>query len=333
MDSQQLGWGIVGPGRIAATQIAPAIAAAPNSTLISVVSRDLGRATEFAKAHGAAQALDSYPAMLADPAVQAVYIATPNALHAGQVIAAAEAGKHVLCDKPLAVTVPDARRCVEECRAAGVRLGLTFQTRRHDGLAEAADLVRSGAIGRVVVAEVQMSGGRNLPGGWRTDPALAGLGTINNIGVHAFDVLRYLIGAEVTEVTALVDAEPGFQVDTTALVLLRFSTGTLGYVNANQSVPYARDDIVLYGTEGRVLGRNLSRPGRDGTLSIITADGTRELPASTRDAYRHTVAAFADAVLAGRDPSPSGEDGLRSVELTAAIAQAIGQRRVVPVGG
>ena len=81
-----------------------------------MVSRDLGRATEFAKAHGAAQALDSYPAMLADPAVQAVYIATPNALHAGQVIAAAQADKHVLCDKPLAVTVPDARRCVEECR-------------------------------------------------------------------------------------------------------------------------------------------------------------------------------------------------------------------------
>jgi 1,5-anhydro-D-fructose reductase (1,5-anhydro-D-mannitol-forming) len=332
VDSQQLGWGIVGPGKIAAAQIAPAIAAAPNSTLVSVVSRDLGRATEFAKSHGAAQALDSYPAMLADPAVQAVYVATPNALHAGQVIAAAEAGKHVLCDKPLAVTVPDAWRCVEECRASGVRLGLTFQTRRHDGLAEAAELVRSGTIGTVVVAEVQMSAGRNLPGGWRTDPALAGLGTINNIGVHAFDVLRYLIGAEVTEVAAMVDAEPGFQVDTTALVLLRFSTGTLAYVNANQSVPNARDDIVLYGTEGRVLGRNLSRPGRDGTLHIITADGSREFPASSRDAYRHTVEAFADAVLAGRDPSPSGEDGLRSVELTAAIAQAIEQRRVVPVG-
>ncbi len=110
--------------------------------------------------------------------------------------------------------------------------------------------------------------------------------------MHAFDVLRYLIGAEVTEVAAMVDAEPGFDVDTTALVLLRFSTGTLGYVNANQSVPNARDDIVLYGTEGRVLGRNLSRPGRDGTLHIITADGSREFPASSRDAYRHTVQAL-----------------------------------------
>jgi predicted dehydrogenase len=272
VDSQQLGWGIIGLGRIAATQIAPAITAAPNSTLISVVSRDLGRATEFAKAHGAAQALDSYPAMLADPAVQAVYIATPNALHAGQVIAAAQAGKHVLCDKPLAVTVPDARRCVEECRAAGVRLGLTFQTRRHDGLAEAAELVRSGAIGKVVVAEVQMSAGRNLPGGWRTDPALAGLGTINNIGVHAFDVLRYLIGAEVTEVAAMVDAEPGFDVDTTALVLLRFSTGTLGYVNANQSVPNARDDIGC--TAPRAGCWAATCPGRTGTARCTSSPRT-----------------------------------------------------------
>jgi len=329
VDSKQLGWGLVGLGGIASTQIAPAIAASANSTLVSVVSRDLGRAKEFARTHGSAGALDDYATMLADPAVEAVYIATPNVLHAGQVIAAARAGKHVLCDKPLAMTVADARACVAECRSAGVRLGITFQTRNHEGLAEAAELVRSGAIGKVVVAEVEMSAGRNLPRGWRTEPALAGLGTLNNIGVHAFDVLRYLVGSEVSEVVAMVDAEPGYEIDTTALVLLRFANGTLAYVNANQSVPYARDDIVLHGSDGRVLARNLSRPGRDGTLSLISRDGTREFPATSHDAYRLTVAAFADAVHAGRDPSPSGEDGLRSVELTAAIAEAIRERRVV----
>jgi 1,5-anhydro-D-fructose reductase (1,5-anhydro-D-mannitol-forming) len=329
VDGKKLGWGIVGLGRIASTQIAPAIAACDNSDLVSVVSRDKARAEEFARQHSAAGASDDYLAMLADPAVTAVYIATPNALHAGQVIEAARAGKHVLCDKPLAGTVADAERCVQECRAAGVRLGITFQTRNHDGLAEAAALVRSGGIGTVVIAEVQMSAGRNLPGGWRTDPALAGLGTLNNIGVHAFDLLRYLLDSEVTEVVALVDREPGYQVDTTALVLLRFASGTLAYINANQSVPNARDDIVLYGTEGRVLGRNLSRPGRDGTLSVITGEGVRETPATSHDAYRRTIEAFADAVLRDHDPSPSGEDGLRSVELTAAIAAAIGGRRVV----
>jgi 1,5-anhydro-D-fructose reductase (1,5-anhydro-D-mannitol-forming) len=331
--AQTLGWGIIGLGRIAGSQIAPAIAACENSTLVSVVSRDRGRAEEFARTHGAATALDDYAKMLADPAVDAIYIATPNALHAGQVIAAARAGKHVLCDKPLALTAADARRCVEECRSAGVRLGIMFQTRYHDGLADAAKLVREGGIGKVVVAEVTMSGGRNLPKGWRTDPALAGLGTLNNIGVHALDVLRYLLGSEVAEVAALTDSEPGYRIDTTALVLLRFSNGALGYVHANQSAPHARDDIVLYGSEGRVLAGNLSRPGRDGTLSFITPAGKRSIPAGSHDAYRRVIDAFADAVAHGRDPSPAGEDGLRSVELTAAIAEAIAERRVVAVGG
>ena len=329
MTAQPLGWGIVGPGRIASSQIAPAIAACPTTTLVSVVSRDQRRAEDFARAHGAATSLDDYAKMLADPAVDAVYIATPNAAHAEQVIAAARAGKHVLCDKPLALTVADARRCVEECRSAGVRLGIMFQTRYHDGLADAAKLVRDGALGKVVVAEVTMSGGRNLPKGWRTDPGLAGLGTLNNIGVHALDLLRYLLGAEVTEVTAMTDSEPGYRVDTTALVLLRFANGALGYVHADQSAPCARDDIVLYGSEGRVLGANLSRPGRDGTLSVIAAAGERSVPASSHDAYRRVIEAFADAVAHGRDPSPSGEDGLRSVELTTAIAEAIRERRVV----
>lgn len=331
MDSRPLGWGIVGLGRIAATQVAPGIGACPNSTLIGVVSRDQGRADEFASRHGAARALDDYAKMLADPEVDAVYVATPNALHAEQVIAAARAGKHVLCDKPLAVTVADARECVRECRSAGVRLGIMFQTRRHDGLAEAARVVRDGEIGRVAVAEVTMSAGRNLPQGWRTEPGLAGLGTLNNIGVHAFDVLRYLLGSEVSEVVALTDIEPGYVIDTTALVLLRFANGTLAYVNVNQSVPHSRDDIVLYGTLGRVLGGNLSRPERDGTLSIVTEAGERQFAGSSRDAYRRTIEAFADAVLGQRDPSPMGEDGLRSVELTAAIAEAIAERRVVPM--
>ncbi|MBO0802427.1 MAG: Gfo/Idh/MocA family oxidoreductase [Nocardiopsaceae bacterium] len=333
MSSRRLGWGIVGSGRIAGSQIAPAITASPNGRLVSVVSRDRARAEEFAQAHGAANALDDYAKMLADPAVDAVYIATPNALHADQVIAAAHAGKHVLCDKPLALTVADARRCVEECRVAGVRLGITFQTRYHDGLAEAAKMVRDGGIGKVVVAEVTMSGGRNLPKGWRTDPGLAGLGTLNNIGVHAFDVLRYLLGSEVTEVVAMTDSEPGYRIDTTALVLLRFGSGTIAYVHVNQSAPHARDDIVLYGSEGRVLGANLSRPERDGTLTFTTAEGERSMAAGSRDAYRRVIEAFANAVIEGRDPSPSGEDGVRSVELTTAIAEAIRERRVVALPG
>jgi len=329
VDSQTLGWGIVGLGRIAATEIAPAITASGSGVLVSVVSRDQGRAEAFARDHGAAGALDDYAKMLADPAVQAVYIATPNAQHAEQVVAAARAGKHVLCDKPLAVTVADAQRCVEECRSAGVGLGLTFQTRFFDGMAEAAALVRDGGIGRVVTAEAQIGTRGNLPKGWRTDPALAGMGTLNNIGVHALDILRYLIGSEVSEVAAMAGSEPGYEVDTTDLVLLRFGNGTLAQLNASQAVPSPRDDIALYGTEGRVLAPNLSRPDRDSVMSFITRDGEREFPASSRHSYLRLIESFADAVTHGRDPSPSGQDGLRSVELTAAIADSVSQGRFV----
>jgi 1,5-anhydro-D-fructose reductase (1,5-anhydro-D-mannitol-forming) len=327
--ARQFRWGLVGLGRIADTEIAPGMDALESHELTVVVSRDQARADSFAASHGARRATISYDDMLDDDDVDAVYIATPNALHAEQVVAAAAAGKHVLCDKPLATSVPDAEKAIDACRSAGVRLGIMFQTRRFGGVPETASAVRAGALGRVVMAHVEMSAGRNLPKGWRTDPALAGLGTVNNIGVHAFDLLRYLLDAEVAEVAAMVDREEGFSVDTAAAVLLRFDNGTLAYVNANQAVPYAQDDFVLYGTEGRVLGRNLSRPGREGTLVVTTASGQTESPATTSGGYRETLAAFAEAVQSGNDPSPSGVDGLRSVQLTGAIATAIESGAVV----
>lgn len=330
MDARPFRWGLVGLGSIADSEIAPGISRLPGHELAVVVSRDQEKAERFAAAHGAAAGTTSFDEMLRSD-VDAVYLATPNALHAEQVIAAAGAKKHVLCDKPLATSVSDAERAIEACRRAGTALGLMFQTRRFDGMAEAADLVRRGDLGRVVLAHVEMSAGRNLPKGWRTDPSLAGLGTINNIGVHSIDLLRYLLGAEVTEVTAMVDREIS-RVDTAAVVLLRFDDGTVAYVNANQAVPFARDDVVLYGSEGRVLGRNLSRPNRHGALVVSTAAGETETPADTSRGYEATLEAFAAAVTAGKEPSPSGLDGLRSVQVTAAIAEALEEGRVVRLG-
>ncbi len=332
----RLGWGIVGLGRIASSEVAPAIVALEDDNLVAVTSRDQERADAFARAHGALRAYDDYDAMLADDEVGAVYIATPNALHADQVVAAARAGKHVLCDKPLATDPKDALRAVEACRQADRRLGIMFQTRRHGGMAEAAQLVAEQAIGRVLVAEVEMSAGRNLPVGWRTDPSLAGLGTLNNIGVHCVDLLRYILGSEVSEVACLVDREPGYEIDTTATLLMRFAQGTLAYVNANQSVPYPRDDVVLHGTKGRFMAANLSRPNRQGTVSLLRSDsepvGVESVSQASSDgSYRLTIEAFSQAVAAGRDPSPGGIDGLRSVQVSEAISRALVEARVVKV--
>ncbi|MCV2488857.1 Gfo/Idh/MocA family oxidoreductase [Geodermatophilus sp. YIM 151500] len=332
-DDDRIGWGLVGLGRIADTEIAPAIAASANGALAGVVSRDAAKAEDFAGRHGAAAAYDDYRALLEDPAVDAVYVATPNGLHADQVVAAAEAGKHVLCDKPLATTVADAERAVAACAAAGVRLGVTFQTRNHEGMREIRDLLAAGGIGSVRLAQVELGPGRMLPQNWRTDPEMAGAGVMNNLGVHAYDLLRYLLGSEVVEATAVVDVEPGFRVDTLALALLRFENGALAYVNANQSLPNPQQNLSICGTEGTVLGRNVTRPNLAGSISVIGRDGTTERAVSSTGAFLATVENFADAVLHGREPSPSGVDGLRSVELTEALARSARDRRPVAVGG
>lgn len=331
MTNGRLRWGIVGLGRIAGSEIAPAISALADDELVAVTSRDRGRAEAFAGSHGARAAYDDYSAMLADDSVDAVYIATPNALHAAQVVAAARAGKHVLCDKPLATNVGDALGAVDACRESGSRLGIMFQTRRHGGMAEAARIVASKEIGHVILAQVEMSAGRNLPVGWRLDPAMAGLGTLNNLGVHCVDLLRYVLGSEVLEVTCMVDREPGYAIDTTAALLMRFQQGTVAFVNANQSAPYPRDDVVLYGTEGRFVAANLSRPNREGSVSIVSAGAESLIGASSSDSYRLTVEAFSQAVRLGHEPSPGGIDGLRSVQVSEAISTALSERRVVEV--
>lgn len=324
-----LGWSILGTAGIADRAVAPAIAQIEGADLVAVLSRERSRGEEFARKHGAARVFTDYGELLADEAVDVVYVASPNALHAEQVIAAAAAGKHVFCDKPLATSVPDARRAVEACRSAGVKLGINFQTRHHRFVPEVKQALAEGRIGDVVIAEVEMSPGRNPLGGWRTDPELAGLGTVNNLGVHGYDLLRYLLGQEVVEVTALLDVGRQEQLETVALALLRFSHDTLAYVNANQAVPNYRPGLVLYGTAGRIIGESVTRPGFDGRVRILADGEESTFETTTKDAFLRAVAAFQRAVVEDTEPDASGLDGLRSVQLTEAIARSAREGRTV----
>ena len=329
-----LGWGVVGIGRIVLTRVAPAIIGDEECALIAGVSRDLGRAQEFARTFGARSAYDDYAEMLADPAVEAVFVATPNALHADAVVAAAEAGKHVLCDKPMATDVPGALRAVDACRSAGVRLGVNFHYRHMPWVRDLRRLVRDGAIGEVRAVHIEAGAGVSAPGDWRADPALAGLGTVYSHGVHVLDLLRFALDpAGPAEVTAMFDVEHvGAAVETQASVLLRLSNGALAHVTSNQTVPYPANDLVVHGSEGSVVGRNLTR-ARPGTLTVTTRDGERSTTYPDPDAHRRCVAAFTRSVLAGEEPDASGVDGLHSAVLCDAIARSITERRRIPVPG
>jgi 1,5-anhydro-D-fructose reductase (1,5-anhydro-D-mannitol-forming) len=317
-----IGWGIVGLGRSADAMIAPAIALDPHGELVAAVSRDRTRAELFAAKHGVESAGTDYEAMLSNPHVDAVFITTPNALHVDQVILAARAGKHVICDKPLALHAEDAERALSSCADAGVQLGVMFESRQMACFREARDLVLAGELGDVSLVQFDVSSGRGSHNGWRADPAVAGLGAVFNIGVHPYDLLRFVLDAEVTEVTAMFDTGRSPGLEMVAIALMRLSNGTIAFVNANEVTPLPLNEVVILGTRGRLDGRGITSPGRDGDMRVSTATGERVGSYTGGDCWERTVSAFSKALIDGTPVSPSGVDGLRSVELTDAIAMS-----------
>src|SRR5438128_10042124 len=151
-----LGWAIITTGLHADLKIAPALNATPDAELVAVYSRDQGRAEAFAQKHGAKVAYSDLEALLCDSRVEAVFIASPNALHATQTLAAARAGKHVLVEKPMATTLDDAVAMVRACRDAGVKLGVGYHLLQHPGQREVQQLIDQGGIGHVALAQGEM---------------------------------------------------------------------------------------------------------------------------------------------------------------------------------
>src|SRR5262249_23645279 len=267
----------------------------------------------------------SYDEMLRNPDVTAVAIHTPNALHAVQAIAAARVGKHVFCDKPMATNAADAERIVEECEKAGGKLGINFHNRFMPCFIETRHISDSGEIGEVQLVELEASPGAR-PGGslssWRVDPAMAGLGTTYSIGVHVYDILRYLLSSEIAMVSTLFDTPRGVM-EQASMSTFRFANGVLAQVNVNEKAPHPYNDFVIHGTKGRITGRGLTRSRAGGELHVLNGDGksrTAEFPST--NAHAASVAAFSKALLEGHDPSPSGIDGQRRVQLTDAMARS-----------
>jgi 1,5-anhydro-D-fructose reductase (1,5-anhydro-D-mannitol-forming) len=324
-----LGWGIIGLGRAADTLIAPAIAADGNSRLVHVVSRDAGRGKAFADKHRAVRSGADFEAMLADKEVDVVAVTTPNALHPEQIVAAAKAGKHILADKPLAPNGAEAKRVIEACTSAGIRIGMNFQTRHHGCFQEAKQVIENGEIGDIVAIQVDASPGNAPLGGWRADPDLAGLGAVNNIAVHIYDLLRFLTASEVTEVSAMFEVGREKKLETLPMVLMRFASGVLAFANGNQLTPMPLNDIVIHGTKGRIDGRGITRNWKEGEMRVVTEAGERSGKYQTFDCYDRLLKAFSEAILAGRDPDPSGLDGMRCVQITDAIQKSAREGRHV----
>src|SRR5919197_5176731 len=336
------GWGIVSTGKHPDIKIAPAMAAATGGELVSVYSRDQGRADEFAKKHGARAAYSKLGDLLADSRVDGVFVCSPNALHAEHVIQAAKAGKHVLCEKPMSTTVADAVRMVQACRRASVTLGVAFNLRQHPAYIRARELVAAGVLGRVVLAQAQWAFGvrgrdgspprTELTQWWDTPELIGGASTMMGTGVHSVDLLRFVIGAEVDEITAVTDGQTAARpLEQLACLTLRFANGTLGQVVASRLLPDSRNDFRVYGINGLIAGHHSMWEARTGRFEITsdTVNERLEYPEELLPNYIAEVEDFQREVATGGQPAATGLDGLRAVEVTLAMIESARTRRRV----
>ena len=294
-----------------------------------MVSRDRSRAQAFADEHDVPRAYDDLSAALHDPDVNCVWVATPHALHLEPVLTAAAAGKHVLCEKPLATSRADAREMLRACRRAGVVLATGFHLRSHPLHREMRRLVREGGIGPITFAEAEWSTPVRKPGegyssAWRSDPALAFAGITTGTGIHALDLLRFVLDDEIVEVSAATDAaeSPIAPLESRAVVLLRFRRGTLATMRCLRATPQPANDLLLVGTSGRLLSSHSIDEVARGYLDGIGVEPQISgLPAGS-DLYALEADDFVRACQEGSEPAASGEDGVRMVEVLDAVLES-----------
>jgi predicted dehydrogenase len=243
-------WGILSTSGFARTKVIPALRRCDHVELAAIASRDLARARAVAAELAIPKAYGSYDELLADPDVDAVYIPLPNHLHVAWSIKALEAGKHVLCEKPIATSAGDAQRLLEAARRhPRQKIMEAFMYRLHPQWRRAVALVRDGGVGEPLVVQSVFSYFNDDPHNVRNQPDIGG-GALLDIGCYAISVARLVFGAEPRRALGLTDTDPRFGTDRITTALLDFGRRTSSFTCSTQLQPYQR--VHILGTEGRI---------------------------------------------------------------------------------
>jgi len=304
----ELRWGIMSTAGIARGKVIPGIQRADRCRIVAIASRDAARATDVAREAGIPTAHASYEALLADPMVDAVYIPLPNHLHAEWAVAAARAGKHILCEKPLALTSADAERMIEVAEAEGVRLMEAFMYRLHPSWVAVRELVASGRIGRLMAVQSWFSYFNDDPANIRNIRAFGG-GALYDIGCYSVNLSRMLFAGEPIRVEASILRDPASGVDIVTSGLLEFGDGVATFTCSTRAEDDQRVD--LYGTAGRIAIEIPFNIPPDRPTQIFVSRGgeppvnpaTETITFEKADPYAVEAGAFAAAILDG-GPTP-----------------------------
>jgi len=317
-------WGWLGDAKIAREHVIPGMKKSPICDIRAVASRDIAKARRVASSLGVPKAYGSYEELLADPEIEAVYNPLPNHLHVPWSIKAAEAGKHVLCEKPIALTAAEAETLLAARDRTGVLIQEAFMVRTNPQWVRARTLVREGALGAVKAMQwvfayylMDAANVRNM--------AAIGGGGIYDIGCYPITTTRYIFEAEPTRVVSLIDRDPDFGTDRLASVLLDFGDGRqASFMTSTQLAPHQRATIM--GDKGRITIEIPANAPATGTFRILLDDGSALADASAKaesftdvDQYMIQGEAFSKAIRGQRPQVTPLEDAVANMRVIDAI--------------
>ncbi|MEW6510310.1 MAG: Gfo/Idh/MocA family oxidoreductase [Bacteroidota bacterium] len=321
-EQRTIRYGITGFGRFAERAIAPAIRNAQNSALVALQKRSAEAARRKADECAVPLAFATVEDLVRHPDVDAVFIASANAAHCPETVAAAEAGKHVIVEKPMALSAREAEQMIVACTQNNVRLMVGHMVRLSPLVRRMREIIAAGKIGIVKAVRADfMYDARISPRTWLLDRKVAGGGPVFDVGVHCLDTLRFLLDDEPVVVASALSPPPGEDsTEETASLSLRFSRGVVGTVFCSYTAPFRRTFLEVIGTEGVVSMADFTTVDHLGRLTLTRGKGGVPGATTVEDVmvpnlYVEEVSLFTRWILGGPEPEINGVNGLRNQEL------------------
>jgi predicted dehydrogenase len=301
-------WGVLGTAKIALTKVIPAMQLSPWCEITAIASRQLSKAKEAADELGIRIAYGSYEELLADDSIEVIYNPLPNHLHVPWTLKAAEAGKHVLCEKPIALNAEEATKLIDARDRYGVRIQEAFMVRTHPQWLETQRLIRAGRIGTIRSITCFFSYNNPDPANIRNQLELGG-GALMDIGCYPITISRWIYDAEPRRVLGLIEGDPEFRTDVLTTAVLDFPNGHSTFTCSTRLAPYQR--MIFHGTEGRIEVLIPFNAPNDRPTQILLDDETIEIPVC--DQYEIQGTLFSQALRENKEQPIPLEDAINNM--------------------
>lgn len=312
---RKIGWGIIGAGGIADRRTMPAILISSNAGLVAAMEVNKEFAEKIRVKYNLDKVYDNIDELLANPLVEAVYIASPVVFHKEQVIKAASAGKHILVEKPAALTSTEGKEIADFCRERGILAATGFMMRFHAYHQKMKELIDEGKLGQIVSCRAQLTCWYpEIPGAWRQKKELSGGGALMDLGVHCIDLIQYITGGNAVKVAGFTGTKTfGYEVDDSASLIFETDKGANAYVDVNFNIPdaAARCRLEFYGTRGSMLAEGTISQVEGGKLEVIASENAggydakqersdtapMEIKAEFGNMYAKQIESFSNSIL------------------------------------